>query len=445
MTSNRHTPQLRLRERCRLLLPFVLVVLALVGPGQVAPAAAAPTPGPWSWGSDEYGQLGNGGTTTTPQANPVTISNLSGVTAMAGGAFHSLALLDTGRVKAWGNNEFGQLGDNTTMGRASEVTVGGPSFDRVVAIAAGEYHSVAVRSDGTVWAWGDNSYGQLGLDPATTFFAKNPVQVPGSGALGFVAKDVAAGNYHSLARLDDGTVKAWGSNGSGELGDGTTTDRHTPVTVLTSATPPVPLINIKDIAAGSHSMAINTNGTPLNLNDDKVYAWGPNSRGQLGQAPDHQAHPLAAPVGNLPDGSIDIVASAGGGHSLALNKSGKVWAWGANYSGQLGNGTTDANPLGHECLCNPTPAKVRVNASTELGSVTKIAAGYFHSLAVRDVSGTRTIRAWGQDSSGQIGNGGAISVSDYSAYAVEVIDAGANAALTGAQVVGAGHGHSLAA
>ena len=158
-------------------------------------------------GEDDCGQLGIGPDTI---AEPSLIGN---IVAAAGGESFSLAVKSDGTVWAWGYNDFGQLGDGTTTKRLVPVQVAGLSG--VVAVAAGKYHSLALKSDGTVWAWGRNYYGQLG--DGTTAERHAPVQV--SGLSGVLA--LAAGESHSLAVRSDGTVRAWGNNEDGQLGDGT--------------------------------------------------------------------------------------------------------------------------------------------------------------------------------------------------------------------------------
>ena len=162
-------------------------------------------------------------------------------------------MLADGTVKAWANNNNGQLGDGSTTNRTTPVSVSG--ITNAVAIAAGEYHSLALLADGTVKAWGSNSVGELG-DGTTTTNRTIPVSV--SGITNAVA--IAAGEYHSLVLLADGTVKAWGYNINGELGDGSTTNRTTPVNVSS-------ITNAVAIAGGGyHSLVLLTDGT--------VKVWG---------------------------------------------------------------------------------------------------------------------------------------------------------------------------
>jgi len=186
--------------------------------------------------------LGNG--TTNNSSTPLQVPNLSQVVALAAGYGHSLALRSDGTVWAWGDNSYGQLGNGTTTNSSTPVQVSGLSG--IVAISAGGYHSLALRSDGTVWAWGENSFGQLGNGTATDSYT--PVHV--SSSSGIVA--ISAGGSHSLAVRSDGTVWAWGNNFAGELGNGTFTDSSTPVQVSG-------LSGVTAIAGGGyHSLALTT-------------------------------------------------------------------------------------------------------------------------------------------------------------------------------------------
>jgi uncharacterized repeat protein (TIGR02543 family) len=189
-----------------------------------------------------------------------TASSFFTPTSIAGGGYHTVALKSDGTVWAWGYNRSGQLGDNTTTNRWTPVQVSG--LTGVTAIAGGGYHTVALKSDGTVWAWGYNEYGQLGDNTQTQRLT--PVQV--SGLTGVTA--IAGGKYHSVAIKSDGTVWAWGSNSGGQIGDGTTTSRSIPVPVSV-------LTGVTAIAGGGyHSVAIKSDGT--------VWAWGLNLNGALG-------------------------------------------------------------------------------------------------------------------------------------------------------------------
>src|SRR5205807_1178810 len=175
----------------------------------------------WGGGDNTYGDLGDG--TTFTRNSPVQVSGLSGVTAIAAGLWHSLAVKSDGTVWAWGDNLYGEVGNSSTYNPFhTPVQVSGVSG--MTAVAAGRFHSLALKSDGTVWAWGADQYGQLGYDSGT-FANPTPVQVSGLSSV----TAIAGAEYHSLALKSDGTAWGWGSNFQGELGNGTTTNSSTPV------------------------------------------------------------------------------------------------------------------------------------------------------------------------------------------------------------------------
>jgi hypothetical protein len=214
------------------------------------------------------------------------VTGLTGVTQVAAGTFHSLAVRSDGTVWAWGANNGGQLGDGTTTNRSVPVQVTG--LTGVTQVAAGTFHSLAVRSDGTVWAWGNNLHGQLG--DGTTTNRSVPVQVTGLSGV----TQVAAGWGQSLAVKSDGTVWAWGYNLQGELGDGTTTDSPVPV-------PVAGLSGVVQVAAtggigGGESLAVKSDGT--------VWAWG--------------IHIGSVPVQVAGLSGVTQLAAGVGGHILAL-------------------------------------------------------------------------------------------------------------------------------
>src|SRR5450759_2645146 len=258
-------------------------ILALSGtiisgpPIETQAAGSTGSPGSaWAWGYNVYGQLGNG--TTTNSSTPVAVTNgtsvtaiagggnhslaltstgqvlawgynrqgqLGNVTAIAGGGLHSLARTSTGQVLAWGYNHEGELGNGTTTDSSTPVAVSLPSGTTVTAIDGGGDHSLALTSTGQVLAWGLNAYGQLGN--GTTTNSSTPVAV--SLASGTTVTAIAGGGLHSLALTSSGQVLAWGYNGHGELGNGTTTNSSTPVV---SAFP----AGVAIAGGGNHSLAI---------------------------------------------------------------------------------------------------------------------------------------------------------------------------------------------
>jgi alpha-tubulin suppressor-like RCC1 family protein len=198
----------------------------------------------------------------------------------------------------------------------------------VSAIAAGFSHSLALKSDGTVWAWGDNNSGQLG--DGTTSDRNAPVQVSGLTNVGFVvgssAPPIACGSNHCVARRRDGTVWAWGNNNGGQLGNGTLVDRLAPVQAMG-------LTGVTSVAAGqSSSMALAAGGS--------IWVWGDNSSGQLGDGT-VTSRPMPVQLSGL---SNFTALSAGDYHALALRNDNTVWVWGFGEYGQLGDNSPTFRP-----------------------------------------------------------------------------------------------------
>jgi hypothetical protein len=286
----------------------------------------------------------------------VNVGNVSG-------GWHSLAVKPDGTVWAWGDNTFGQLGNGTTTGSNVPIHVSG--LTNVVSVAGGASHSIALKADGTVWAWGLNLYGALGngtFDNSTT-----PVQV--SGLTGVIK--IAAGTGHNLAITSDGTVWTWGEGIYGQLGTGQTWDSLLPVHVPG-------LSGVVSVAGGyGHSMALKSDGT--------VYDWGINTWGNLGNGTNvNSTYPVQV-------SGLSNVAGIGAGYlfSVALKSDGTVWSWGDNSTGQLGT----------EMLINSSNVPIRVLVIT---NVTKLVAGGYHSVAVQSDG---SVFVWGQNVVGQAGNG----------------------------------------
>ena len=255
---------------------------------------------------------------TTNRNTPVQVSDLTGITAIAAGELHTVALKNDGTVWAWGKNYYGQFGDGTTTNSNTPVQISG--LTDVKAISAGAFNTVALKNDGTVWAWGLNSSGQLG--DGTMEDSSIPVRVRDLTGITAISAGFVS---HAVALKSDGTVWAWGSNSYGELGDGTTAGRNIPVQVIGDLT------DVMAIAAGdSHTVALKNDGT--------VWAWGRNNYFQLGDGTDTNRNTPTQVIGLRDDGKA---ITAGGWHTVALKKDGTVWAWGLNFSGQLGDGTTN--------------------------------------------------------------------------------------------------------
>jgi alpha-tubulin suppressor-like RCC1 family protein len=216
----------------------------------------------WAWGFNNYGRLGDN--TTTGRSSPVSV--IGGFTdwcQVSASNYHTTAVRTNGTLWAWGRSACGQLGDGTTTGRSSPVSVIG-GFTDWCQVSAGSSHTAAVRTNGTLWAWGSNTVGQLGDGTVTS--RSSPVSVIG----GFTNWcQVSAGDRHTAALRTNGTLWAWGCNGNGRLGDGTTTSRSSPVSVVGGFT------DWCQVSAGNqHTAAVRTNGT--------LWAWGSNTVGQLG-------------------------------------------------------------------------------------------------------------------------------------------------------------------
>jgi len=249
----------------------------------------------WAWGSNSSGQLGDG--SHTDSRVPVQSKGLSDVISVAAGGRHSLALKADGTVWAWGFNSTGQVGvgSRATAARPVQEPVEIPGLHDVVAIAAGGSHSLAVKADGSVWAWGYSEYGQLGTGTNTTDNF-SPARV--AGLAGAIA--VAAGEHFSLALKSDGSVWAWGRNREGQLGDGTNTPTNVPVWMAG-------LSGVTAMAAGrAHGVALTSGGT--------LWTWGSNSQGQLGNGNrTGSSRPIQIP------GVRDAIAISAAGDSSVAN------------------------------------------------------------------------------------------------------------------------------
>jgi alpha-tubulin suppressor-like RCC1 family protein len=321
------------------------------------------------WGSNRIGRLGDGTTNWrgVPSYNPL----LTGISSISSGIGYGLAVQKSdGTVWSWGGDAYGQLGNNDSgfNWQASPVKVVGVNgvdyLSNVMSVSAGSAHSLALQSDGTVWAWGWNQYGQIG--DGTISITK---MIPTKAKIKDVIA-ISAGGGHSLALKSDGTVWAWGANESGQLGDGTNENKLLPVQIPG-------LKNIIKIAAGpDFSLALQSDGT--------AWAWGANWFGQLGNG---STNPSNVPIKIIGLNKVSSLA-AGLNFSLVLQSDGTVWACGTNWAGQLGNGTRDESHV---------PVK-----AINLTNIVNIAAGRDHALALKSDG---TVWAWGRDQYAQLGDG----------------------------------------
>jgi alpha-tubulin suppressor-like RCC1 family protein len=297
----------------------------------------------------------------------VTVNDLSNVTAISTSRNHTCALLASGTEKCWGYNFFGQLGDETTTNRSIPVIVLG--IDEAVAISnRGDEFSCALIVDGTVKCWGRNFEGELGNGSTTD--SRSPVRV---GQL-TNAVAITTGTQHTCALLANGTAKCWGDNGEGQLGDGTTTDRHTAVSVGDFTRT---LSNAVAISAGTFF-------TCALVADGSAKCWGDNSHGQIGTVTSTTGPLVLEGV----SGSITARdVAAGRSHTCAVRANGTVSCWGNNDSGQLG--------IGGDARLVPV-------AVPNLTNVVAVAAGEAHSCALL---ANGTAKCWGLNSSGELGNG----------------------------------------
>lgn len=313
-------------------------------------------------GRNQFGQLGDGSWTNS--AFLVQPSGLTSVKAAAAGDEFSCALLTDGTAACWGLGEQGQRGDGTTTQIAlSPVPVQG--LTNATAVAGGYNHACALISDGTMRCWGSNASGQLG-DPSSTG-SSVPIPVPGIAGV----RAFATGAFHTCALMQDSTVQCWGENSSGQLGDGTTTTSFTPVAVAG-------LTNVVAISGGGrHTCAL--------LADASVQCWGNNYEGELG---DGTSTPSSTPVRVAGIGTAVDVA-AGWTHSCARLSDRTIRCWGEGTYGDLGDGT----------FHNAAAPVAVAGISTAVG----LSTGWWqHSCALLDDG---SVRCWGANDWGQLGNG----------------------------------------
>jgi alpha-tubulin suppressor-like RCC1 family protein len=318
----------------------------------------------WSWGYNNNGQLGVNDTTF--RSTPVTtLLGGNNWKSIAGGGVHTVALKTDGTLWTWGYNNFGPLGVNDTTHRSTPVTtlLGGNNWK---SIAGGGFHTIALKTDGTLWSWGRNTYGALGVNDTT--HRSTPVTTLLGGTNW---KSIAGGYYHTVALKTDGTLWTWGYNNNGQLGVNDTTTRSTPVTTLLGGT------NWKSIAGGLYyTVALKTDGT--------LWTWGSNNFGPLGV---NDTTFRSTPVTTLLGGNNWKSIDCGSYHTIALKTDGTLWSWGLNTSVQLGvNDTTNRS----------TPVTTLLGGN----NWKSIAGGGVHTVALKTDG---TLWSWGYNGNGQLG------------------------------------------
>lgn len=327
-------------------------------------------------GSNNVGELADN--TATAKSSPVDFSGLGATWKQLAGGSSSLTVANGAGVKTdgtlwtWGSGTYGALGSNATTSRSSpnSTILGGADWLEVTVGNGG--FMAAVKTDGNLYTWGRNDVGQLGT--ATTTNRSSPAVLTGAAAPTVLGAwlHVAAGGDHCLATKTDGTLWTWGGNTSGELGDGTTTNRSSPQTTILGGND-----WLKVSSGSSHNAAIK--------NDGRLYVWGSNNKGQIGDASSIAKSSPATVAGG---GTTWKQVACGDQFTAAVKIDGTLWTWGNNSAGQLGDGTTTS----------------RSSPNTVAGAGTiwkQVSCGYNHTGAVKTDG---SIWTWGSATLGQLGD-----------------------------------------
>jgi len=326
----------------------------------------------WTWGDNGYGQLGDGSnmTRTTPRQIGILFDWTDNISV---GDAHTIALKNNGTLWAWGKNDYGQLGDGTTNNRKTPRQVYGNNTDWSK-IEAGSNHNLAIKTNKTLWAWGYNGWCQLGDNTSENRLTPRQITISSDWSM------LTAGDNYSLALKSNGTLWGWGNNTLSQLGNGDTN----PPLYKTSPTQSSNDTDWSMISAGhAHVIARKINNT--------LWGWGNNTAGQIGDGTTNQC---------LTPKQISIetdwtVILADGNHTLAINNNGTLWAWGDNSYGQLGLGDTE-NRL--------TPNQIGIESTWSM-----LGARQLHSIALKT---NRTLWIWGNNDYGQLGLGDRSYVDD---------------------------------
>ncbi|OZG49232.1 InlB B-repeat-containing protein [Bombiscardovia coagulans] len=345
----------------------------------------------YAWGDNNFGQLGTGNTTSTTTPVEVERGELPAgehFLQISPGYEHSAALATNGKIYAWGRNQWGELGNGNTTDATTPVEVKQgalPAGERYIQISVNNDRTIALASNGKAYTWGWNEYGQLGNgNSGVGSYQTTPVEVA-QGALpaGEHFTQVSAGYWHTLALASNGKAYSWGSNGSGQAGDGNRAPYVSqPIEVAQGAIPVGE--HFTQISAGSgQSLAIASNG--------KAYAWGGLGNGQSNGI--YLPQPEELNRGDLPANEHFSQISAGYTHSLAVASNGKTYAWGNNSKGALGIGST---------IDQSAPTEVKQGELPVGEHFTYASSGYTHSLAL---GSNGKIYSWGDNDKNELGNG----------------------------------------
>ena len=359
------------------------------------------------WGSGAVGQLGNGATdnkSSTPvdvHTSAMDSNPLSDIASVSAGEYHTCALTTNSNLKCWGHGVVGQLGNGTTESSSTPMDVHTSFIDSnplsgIASVSAGDYHTCAVMTNSNVKCWGHGSLGLLGnrgTDNSSTPVDVHTSSVDSNPLSGIAA--ISLSGVHTCALTTNGNVKCWGAGSFGQLGDGATNRRSTPVDVHTSAMDSSPLSDILSLSAGSsHTCAVTTN--------DNVKCWGRGDSGQLGNGATENSNsstPVDVHTSAMDSSPLSgiISLSVGDSHTCALTTNGNVKCWGGGDLGRLGNGDTENNN-------SLTPVDVHTSStdSNPLSDILSLSAGGSHICAVTT---NDSIKCWGIGGSGQLGSG----------------------------------------
>ena len=339
--------------------------------------------GLWLWGNNSFGQLGDN--TIANKSSPVqTIAGGTNWKQVSAGVSQTVAIKTDGTLWSWGNNALGQLGDNTVFNKSSPVQTitGGTNWKQV---ACGYRHTAAIKTDGTLWSWGLNIYGQLGDN--TVVMKSSPVQTITGGTNW---KQVSTGGHHTAAIKTDGTLWSWGFNIYGQLGDNTVVMKSSPVQTVAGGT------NWKQVSTGGyHTAAIKTDGT--------IWTWGNNSYGHLG---DNTVVMKSSPVQTIAGGTNWKQVSAGVSQTVAIKTDGTLWTWGNNSYGHLGDNTLTQRSSPVQTIAGGTNWK-------------QVACGYRHTAAIKTDG---TLWSWGFNNYGALGD----NTLTYRSSPVQTVTGGTN-------------------